>query len=684
MKKTSKKSTLTPKEKNKKKQPGSQRYKKNKYFNILGLAIIVVLGILIYSNSFKGSFYFDDNIHIVDNSKIRNLNDVKTWWNYSPNRPISMFSFVLNYHFNQLDAWYYHLVNLIIHLINGLLVWWLTLLLFSAPGLKDNPAGKHKYILAFGTAVFFVSHPLATQSVTYIIQRQNSMAALFYFLSLALYMKARMSDRENRIRYLMFSGSLISAILAVLSKENAYTLPFTIVLFEFCFFRTRKTSLKISDSRTILLFAAFFGIILLALFKFSLNVLHPIYPNNGNVYTVTPQSYLFTQFSVIVKYLQLLIFPVRQNLDYDYPISLNFFELRTLLSFLLLLTLFVLAIFLYKKHRIFSFGIFWFFLTLSIESSFIPIADLIYEHRTYLPSFGFFLIVTNGIYVLLWNKYKVPAVILWGMIVISSSFMTFQRNKIWKDDLTLWNDVALKSPEKARPFLCRGFAYNNLGQIEKAIADYSKAIENDPAYTDAYYNRGVSYGNLGQWEKAIADLTRVIELDPKSVMAYSNRSVAYGNLGQYDKSISDNSKVIEINPHFAVAYYNRGYTYRMVGQWDKAIADLSKSIELDPAYAVAYYNRGVAYMNIGQADKAFDDFTKIIELDPNYGLAYNYRGEIYMQRGKVKKAIEDFNKALEVDPNCLQAKQNRDVAYKKINMNKTLLQLTQTSPAGAY
>ena len=168
--------------------------KKSRYSDLVGLAIIILLGIIIYSNSFDCSFHFDDFRSIVNNTNIKNLSDVRAIWNFSPNRPIAIFSFALNYHFDQFDVRYYHLFNLVVHLINACLAGWLILLIFSSPAIKDQPIAGNKRVLAFLTALLFVSHPLATQSVTYIIQRMASMVAMFYLLSLVLYVKARLSE----------------------------------------------------------------------------------------------------------------------------------------------------------------------------------------------------------------------------------------------------------------------------------------------------------------------------------------------------------------------------------------------------------------------------------------------------------------------------------------------------------
>jgi len=643
-------------------QPLQKQEGKNRYANLGGLAIIILLGVIIYSNSFQCSFHFDDLSFIVHNPKICNLSDIKSWWSIYPSRPLSIFTFALNYHYNQLDVWYYHLVNLVIHLFNACTVWWLTMLILSTPAMKDHPIGRQKNIIALFTALMFVSHPLATQSVTYVWQRQASLVTLFYLLSMAFYVKARIEDKSSVKNYMLFAGSLISAVLAMLTKENAFTLPFAILLLEIFFLQTKKRSINFKDYRIILSIAAILGLIFIIILTFQSRMFKPIPPSSGNTETITPLNYIFTQFSVIVRYIRLLFLPIGQNFDYDYPVSNNFFEIRTMFSFLGLLSLIILAIFLFNKFRTISFGILFFFLTLSVESGFIPINDVIFEHRTYLPSFGFFLVLSSGIYILLWNKYKYLAIAILVIIIGSNSILAYGRNKIWKDDLTLWSDVALKSPHKARPFVNRGYAYRNLDERDKEIADYTTAIGIDPKFTIAWYSRGVAFGSLGQWDKAIADYSEAIEIDPGYSDALISRGVAFGSLGQWDKAIADYSMAVKINPNNAQAYSNRGIAYGNLGQLNSAVADYSRAIGIDPNYMDAYMDRGVAYGNLGQLNNAITDFSKAIGIDPNFAKAWYSRGVAYGILKQWDKALADYTRAIEIDPKYTRAFYNRGAA----------------------
>jgi protein O-mannosyl-transferase len=592
MKKEKPKGEFRKKDKPQQNLKNKKQINKFSYLDIIGLICLVLLGIIIYSNSFDCSFHLDDEQSIVNNASIRNLFDIKSIWNYNHSRFISYYSLALNYHFNQVNVWGYHLFNLIIHLINACLVWWLTLLIFSSPAMKDNAISKHKYVIAILTAFLFVSHPLATQSVTYIVQRMSSLATLFYFLSIAFYMKARLQNNSSVSKYLLFICSFISIITALYTKENTYTIPLAIVLVEIFFFQTKKFSINFKDYRVILLILGLVGFLLMAYFRFSHTAFKPIPPDKFNDYkTITSLNYLLTQFSVIVKYIQLLFIPLSQNLDYNYKISESFFEPGTMICFLLLLSLLALAIYLFKRNRLISFGIFWFFLTISIESSIIPISDLIFEHRTYLPSLGFFLILSSGIFILLWNKYKYIAIAIFLIIIGFNSYQTFERNKVWKDEFTLWNDVTIKSPEKARGFYNCGVYLVDKKQPDKAMADYNKAIELQPLYAEAYNNRGVLFRAQKKYDEALKDYDTAIKLNPKYSEAYNNRGNLFENLKKFDDALKNYNKAIGLNPKYADAYCNRGVLKFNSGKKEAACIDFQKSAKLGYKAAIDYASK---------------------------------------------------------------------------------------------
>ncbi len=571
--------------------------------NLLGMALVALLGVLIYSNSFDCTFHFDDLNNIVDNAAIRDLSALGRLWSQQSSRFVTMLTFAINYHYGELDVWGYHFVNLMIHLTNAILVYWFTLIILSSPNLKENKLAVSKRLIALFVALLFVSHPLATQSVTYIVQRLASMVALFYLLSVCLYMKARMSKPKSTTSFVFFAGAFMAAMLAMLSKENAFTLPLAIVLVELCFFQTKKLSLKIKGFPLLLIIGAVMTIVAVVLFQFSLSIFDPLPPSQGNSVTITPWNYFMTQWGVIVKYIQLLIIPVHLNVDYDYPVVASLFEVRALGSLIILIGIAAAGVFLFKKNRLIAFGIFWFFLTLAIESSFVPINDVIFEHRTYLPSVGFFLIVGALVFTYLWERYRTVAIVVMVLLIGSNAVMSYQRNTVWKTDLSLWNDVIEKSPKKARPYFNRALAYDATLDLNAAIADYTRAIDINAGYANAWSNRGLAYLKLGQLDKAVSDNMKAVEIEPSFSPAYNNLGSAYDEMGQYPKAIDSYSKAIELKPNSADAYSNRGITYGKLGQWDKSIADFDKALEINPGYQDAIDNRATAIRLKGEAGR---------------------------------------------------------------------------------
>ncbi|MBW1677892.1 MAG: hypothetical protein JRJ79_15150, partial [Deltaproteobacteria bacterium] len=377
--------------------------------------IIALVSFIIYSNTLNSPFVFDDINNIVENTKAgdlgyylsKTLNGTRSFVNAT---------FAINYHFNQLNVTGYHLVNIIIHVIAGFLVYLLAVLTFRTPLLKDHPLQAYARILPVCSALLFVAHPVQTQAVTYIIQRYASMAAMFYLMAMVCFIKARLIYLQDRrfwaSKHLLYYGlSFTAGFLAASSKETAATLPVMILLYEYTFI---ETSLRAWQKRLLYLLP----LLLLGL-KIPFHVIsHLFMPDAMGIKSFNPDvkfagaslsellsvgkgkdpaltrtTYLFTQFNVLWTYIRLLILPINQNLDYDYPLYTSLWQFPTPFSLIGLLLLLGSAIFIFRKHRLIAFSILWFFITLSVESSVIPIIDYIFEHRLYLPSVGYAFIL---------------------------------------------------------------------------------------------------------------------------------------------------------------------------------------------------------------------------------------------------------------------------------------------------
>ena len=219
----------------------------------------------------------------------------------------------------------------------------------------------------------------------------------------------------------------------------------------------------------------------------------------------------------------------------------------------------------------------------------------------------------------------------------------------------------------AETYFRRGYASYDLGRYDLAIANYDKAIQLKPDYTDVYINRGSAKFNLGQHFAAISDYDKAIQLKPDLATGYYGRGSAKFNLGQHFAAISDFDKAIQLKPDDATAYYNRGLAKDNLGQHSAAISDFDKAIQLKPDYAIAYNNRGNAKFKLGEYFAAISDYDKAIQRKPDYALAYYNRGVAKRNLGQHSAAISDFDKAIQLKPDLAQAYLSRGVAKALLN-----------------
>lgn len=610
---------------------------------IFALIVLCCIGAAIYSNTFQSAFYFDDEDSIVKNINIRNLNNLRTIWDYFPTRFITYLSLAFNYHFHKLNVFGYHLFNLAVHLGGGILVWLLTLLTLSTPEMKNKGIAAHAKPIALFSGLVFITHPIQTQAITYIIQRTASLAAFFYLGSLTLYVKARLIKEEARghgAYGLYYFGALSFAVLAMFTKEFAITLPFALLLYEVSFLKTKNRAWG-----NLLPFFITLPIIPLTMAATKSVNFAEMRLLDQPAAGIAPWNYFITQFRVIITYIRLLFIPLNQNVDYDYPIARSMAEVPVLLSLILIIIILITAFRIFSKQRLISFGIFWFFLTLLPESSIIPIRDVIFEHRLYLPMFGYSIFLLSLVYNLLGRRSFKTLIMTTSVIIVCYSFLTYNRNAVWKNKFTLWDDAIRKSPNKARPYNDRGNAYNDKGEFDLAIQDFNKSIEAFPYDAKVYSNRGIAYANKGEFDRAILDYNKAIELNPKLANPYNNRGNAYSHKGDFDRAIADFNKSIEINPHQAMVYNNRGLAYGMKGILDQAIADFSKAIELNPKAFDFYNNRGIVYDMKGDLDKALSEYKKALEINPNFANTYYNLALAYFKKKDYDKTWENLHRA---------------------------------------
>lgn len=624
------------------------------------VCVLFIWGSLIYLNSLHGPFLFDDLPFIVFNPDIKNIFDINAIWQASelgrPSRFLSFFSFALNYHFHRLDVFAYHVVNLMVHLVNSFLVYWMSRLIFFSPRLKGWKIAEDRGWISFWASVLFLVHPVQTEAVSYITQRFASLATMFYLGSVCFYMKGRITS-HGKATYFLFSA--IAAVFSMFTKETALTLPFAVILVEMCFFPGRNlTRWWWVGLPFICVIPAMFGFD-------AMRILSIEHASSGSHVgdLINWKSYLLTQFRVVLTYIRILLFPFNQNLLYDFPVSKGLLEPKTLLSFLSLLSVFYFGIRIFSRHVLISFGIFWFFLTLLVESSVIPIRHVIFEHRVYLPSVGFFIGFVSALFIGL--KHRTLRVTLIFTMAVIFSFLTFQRNKVWQDDILLWSDVVKKSPGQLKGYLNLGVAYTERGQFDQAVETYSRLLEM-AVNAEAFGNRGNVYNRMGQYDLAIQDYKKALAIKPQSSQIHSNRGDAYFGLGRYDLAMEDYNQAIQLNPKYVAAYVGRALVHQKMGHDDLAIKDFDAATEINPHLIDPYNSKGALYYSKGQYHMASENYAKVIHINPGYVNAYINRAACHSQLGLLEAALSDYDKARELDWDNGQIYYNRGIVLQKM------------------
>ena len=542
------------------------------YYRFLAVFIICLLGFIIYSNTFGSSFQLDDIRSIVKNRNITNLKDIKAIWDFCPSRFVSYYTVAVNYHFGGLDPFGYHVFNVSVHLAGSVLVWWFVLLTFSTPVMKKENISKYAESIAFLASLIFLTHPLQTQAVTYIIQRITSLAAFFYIGSIACYAKSRLMQKERRpgrVWLICYASSIIMAILAMFTKEMTITLPLMIVMYEFFFFRPDSEARE--SRKAVIPFIILLCVIPATMF-FTKSVDFTDMRRRWDISVpITPYNYFLTELRVMATYIRLIFIPVGQRIDYDYPISQALFNAPTLGGLSLVLAILAAGVMLFRKSHLLSFAIFWFFLALMPESSFVRILDVINEHRMYLPMAGAGIFIVAGAFYLLRNLSPRMAIGLLTLMIVIFSALTYTRNEVWREGLSMWDDVARKSPDRFRAYYNRGLMYGYKGMYDKAIADFNKSIEINVASSDAYNNRGLAYYYKGEYNKAITDFNKAIRISPWDAKLYNNIALAYQADGAYTQAIANYNESIKLNPKISEVYFNKAAVCEKTGRIEDAI-----------------------------------------------------------------------------------------------------------------
>lgn len=645
----------------------------------LAVFILCLVTLSIYLPSLHYPFHFDDYPNIVENPYIKQLGDFslfkeglranRTW-----HRALPIFTFGVNYYLHGLNVWGYRLFNILLHLGSGILVFFISKRLQALVWRKKEPEGPidfggrfSNFFLPLFVSLIFVAHPIQVNTVTYIVQRNEGMAGFFYLLGFLLFIKGSFSRGLSRGLFFGGAGAVIFA--AVLSKEIALTLPLMMIIFDLLFVCKGKEGLK----RRLWIYGPILLLLTLFILFFLREGLYAILFRQTHFWS--PWENLLTQANVLIQYIKLLFFPWPGwlNIDHEIDIARSLFAYPTFLSILALMGLMLLSILWIKRNRLLSFSILWFFIILAPTSSIIPIWDIMVEYRLYLPIFAYGLILAlmlDSLTRLLNQRFskKVVRNITLGVMVfilLSYSVFTVQRNGVFKDGMSLWQDALRKSPNKIRPYLNVGGMLHRDYRYEEAIEMMKKALQKEPKdYPLVHFNLGVVYNDMGDYEKAMLHLRRSLQGEPGNPRIYQELGTLYLRMGDLERARDHFDEVLKMNPYLGPAHAGLGDIYARQGRFDKAVEKYRFALRVEPDLSKARIRLGEAYLKMGRVREALFEIKEAMAMDPKYPEAYASLGAVYLQQRKIEDALPLLEKALAIHPKNPEVCNNLGAAHR--------------------
>ncbi len=621
--------------------------------------LLIAATICAYANSLDGVFVLDDEPNIQLNEHIRHFTPI---WDVVMHRrrPVVNLSLAINYAISQDRVWSYHVFNLVVHVLAGLTLFGLVRRTLLTPTFADRFRSSATW-LALAVALLWTLHPLQTQSVTYIIQRGESLMGLFYLLTLYCVVRGACSARGRA----WFAAAVVACALGMGSKSVMVTAPLMVVVFD-------RTFLSSTWSEMIRKrWALYVGLIatwsILVATGVVRGVLFPPSTGTSDVgfgYTaVSPMRYALTQAEVLLHYLRLSIWPSGLCLDYGWSAVSGLRDVWPAATVVLAL-LVATAWGLFRRHWLGFVGA-WFFVILAPTSSFIPIKDLAFEHRMYLSLAAVVVLAVVLVKSLLETLYvRTTLPNLWRGVLTSVTFVaiasalgavTVRRNDDYRSRLAMWADVVAKRPNNPRGHVNLGNALFDR-DLDRSIAEFKTALRIDPTKLQAHHNLGNAALRKNDLAEAIREFRIVVKQDPERFRAWYNLGNALYRTGDPEEAIAAYHEVLRIDPDHIDARCNLGLALHAAGRSREAVDQYDRVLQTRPEYAPALYNRGLAQDALGREDDAIASFHEAIRANPNGAAARYALGRVLGTLGRYKEAIDALRQAVRIDPSHARAR----------------------------
>ena len=584
---------------------------------------IALAGVMAYANSLSVPFLFDDLPSIVENPTIRSLSNFTQV--LSPpsggetvgGRPVLNLSFALNYALSGSSVWSWHVLNVVLHLLAGLCLFGIVRRTLAWPSAgEQGPRSATR--LALATALLWTVHPLTTESVTYIVQRAESLAGLFLLLTLYCSIRAAQCTAGILPRSVWQIAAVFTCLVGMATKEVMVMAPLLVVLYDWVFagktpaatIKTRRWFYAALASTWILLGALVLGSSTRG-------------GSAGFGQGVGCWDYARTQFGFIVLYLELCLWPHPLVFDYGDQIAAASARLFAEGAVVVSLVIMTVAALCSRRYRPLGFLGACFFSILAPSSSILPVVTQTgAEHRMYLPSatvVALVVIVAAQIWSRLSTNWQplwrtVPPVIVLILAAMTLITLTAFRNADYRTDGSIWRDTVKKRPENWRAHYSLGCHYYYSGELENALAEYTRSIAlNSKEFAPLQY-RGFTCLKLRKFKEAEADFLRALELNSRDAATHCNLSVARAGAGELEPALASATEAVQLSPANSSYRRQRGTVLTRLKRHSEALRESSEAVRLDPRSAAAYRTRALAYINLKRYESARADLAEMQRL----------------------------------------------------------------------
>lgn len=597
---------------------------------LLFIGITILITFLAYYNSLKNGFTnWDDDLYVTDNPFIRALSaeSIKNFFSSFRNgnyHPLTWLSLAIDYKIAELKPFQYHLTNLLLHIGNTIIVFFIVKKLFQ------------NIRIAFASALLFGLHTIHVESVVWIAERKDVLYTFFFFLSINSYL-----NYLNKLHKKHLVLSLLFFILSAFSKGQAVSLALSIIAIDIFKQRNIRSKNIIIEKIPYLLIAFIFGAIAIK----AQHSAEAIFDNSSRNFF---DRILFASYG-FVNYVLKLIYPFKLSAIYPYPpkgkIGIEFWACLLACIALIYFTAKSLS-----KNKILFFCITFFTVNIFFVLQLIPVGNALMADRySYIPSLGFFILLAYYFNKLVENKKYKFLVSIGFTIYLGILFtLTINRNKIWESSVTLWTDTTKKYPQAEVAWNNLGSTFNNSNKYAEAIQCYDNALKANPLYADAYSNRGMSKKNAGDYKNAITDLDQSIKLKPINVFAYATKGTTLIYLNDLPAASACFEKALDWDPNSAEALSGRGVVKTKNKDLTGALDDLNRSVMLRPNHPETISNRGIAKAEAGDLQGAINDFNLSLQIKPKQAGPYVNRGMVYLKMQQTQNACTDFQMAYQL------------------------------------